>query len=339
MLWYEEKCDGTALSTRVRFARNLEGVPFPSCLDSKQLKEVNQDICAKIMSCDVFEQPLRVINMETLGDIEAFSMIERHIISPKFAAERDGRLLLLSEDESISIMIGEEDHLRIQVIKPGEQLEKAFEICNKIDNAIGAKLKFAFDEKLGFLTECPTNLGTGMRASVMLHLPLLESNGQLKTISNATSKIGLTFRGFYGEGSDSKASIYQLSNQITLGVSEKAAIENLQNITRQIITRENEAIISIDRNSLSDVVCRSLGVLKYARIITTKEMMKHASSIMLGIKNGILNDDDIRVMKLFIDSQPAMIKRIYGEVEPEKRDVLRAEILRKMLKNCEPTDS
>lgn len=337
MLWYEHSCKNVALSTRVRLARNISGIPFPSHLENLRLKEVNKEISTKILSCDLADVSLRLIDMESLGDIEAYSMVERHIISPKFAAKREGRILLLSDDESVSIMLGEEDHLRIQVIMPGEQLDLAYKICDRIDTALSKKLEFAFDEKLGFLTECPTNLGTGMRASIMLHLPLLEAGGQLKNISEATAKIGLTFRGFYGEGSKSRASIYQLSNQITLGVSEESAIENLKNITKRIIDSENEAIINIDETTLSDSVCRSLGVLKYAKKMTTKEMMTHISTLLLGMRNGILNDD-LPLLKFFIDSQPAMINRIYGDTEPQKRDIIRAEQLRKYLEKTEPVE-
>lgn len=336
MLWYENRCSGTAVSTRVRLARNIDGIPFPSHLDRAKMAEVNRDISEKIMSCGFDELPLRVIDMETLGETEAYSMVERHIISPRFAAERDGRRLILSEDESVSIMIGEEDHLRIQVIRPGEQLEEAYALCDRLDTLIGSKLSFAFDERLGFLTECPTNLGTGMRASVMLHLPLLEGSGQLKSIADAASKIGLTFRGFYGEGSDSKASIYQLSNQITLGVSEQSAISNLRNIAAQIIEKEKDAADSIDKLTLYDTVCRSLGVLKYARRLTTKEMMKHISALMLGVRTGILNAETVEPMRIFINSQPAMIKRIHGELEPEQRDRLRADYIREALCGVEP---
>ena len=331
MLWYESINDSVALSTRIRFARNLDGVPFPSHLDKTKYKEINKMISDTIMSCELGGIKLRSINMDTLGETESYAMVERHVISPKFAADRDGSILLLSDDESISIMIGEEDHLRIQVLKSGEKLEEAFEICDKLDSKIGEKLKFAFDDNLGFLTECPTNLGTGMRASVMLHLPMLESSGKLNNIANTVSKVGLTFRGFYGEGSDSKASIYQLSNQITLGVSEKSAIENLKNIAGQIVKSEIEAMGSLDMDGLSDLANRSLGILKYARKMTTDEMMKHISHIMLGKRAGVIEfPKDISPMNIFITMQPAMIKRINGDIAPNERDKLRAKSIREI---------
>ncbi len=336
MLWYEKNNTSACISTRVRFARNLADVPFPARLDKENLKAVNQQICDAILSCGYKQAQFRVINMDSLGEIEAYAMVERHIISPQFAKQREGRILLLSDDEKISIMIGEEDHLRIQVIGSGECLDEVFSICDELDTLIGQKLKFAFDEKLGFLTECPTNLGTGMRASVMLHLPVLESNGELKAIADAVNKIGLTFRGFYGEGSNAKASIYQLSNQITLGVSEQSAIDNLKNITNQIITKENEALKLIDNAALEDNVYRSFGILKYAKKMTAEEMMKHISLIMLGQRKGVIVlPEELVPIKIFITLQPAMIKRVHGDVTPNERDVLRAESLRNSLKGAE----
>ena len=336
MLWYEEFNNSACISTRVRFARNLANTPFPARLDNKRLKQINKYICDVIMSCEIPNNNLRIIDMESLGEIEAYAMVERHVISPQFAANRDGRILLLSDDEKISIMIGEEDHLRIQVIDSGFCLDKVFEICNEIDTIISKKLNFAFDEKLGFLTECPTNLGTGMRASVMLHLPVLESNGELKSIAESVAKIGLTFRGFYGESSNSKASMYQLSNQVTLGVSEQSAIDNLKNITNQILQKEEAALNQYDKYSVEDKVCRTFGILKYAKRMTANEMMKRISFLMLGVRKGVISiPQTVIPVKLFIELQPAMIKRVSGDVAPNERDVLRAESLRKCLEKIE----
>lgn len=335
MLWYEQK-NNTAVSTRVRLARNLAKVPFPSHMPLPKLRETVKTISEAVGSCDFGDIKLRKINMETLGEPEAYAMVERHSVSPKFAKDRDGRVLFLSDDESVSIMVGEEDHLRIQVLLPGERFAEAYSICDKIETEIGKHFEYAFDEKLGYLTECPTNLGTGMRASVMLHLPVLESLGELRAISDAVGKIGLTFRGFYGEGSESKAGMYQLSNQITLGVSEKAAIDNLKNITEQIIAKETEAAETLDKNALTDLVYRSFGTLKYARKMSTEEMMKHCSRLMLGERAGVIElPQNVVPMSFFINLQPAMIKRIKGELDPNERDIFRADSLRNALKNVE----
>ena len=334
MLWYENKNITPVLSSRVRLARNISDIPFPSRLSSQKLKETNELIASAIKELDL-DVKLRRVDIETLGDIEVYSMVERHIISPKFAENRDGRILFVSDDEQVSIMIGEEDHLRIQVIKSGLELDEAYALCDKIDTCLGQKLKFAFDENLGFLTECPTNLGTGMRASLMLHLPALNSTGELKRIAESVRKIGLTFRGFYGEGSNAKAGIYQLSNQVTLGISEKDSIMNLLNVAKQIIDKETERSNKLDKMALEDSVYRSFGLLRYARKLSTDEMMQHVSMLMLGERLGLIDlTKDIVPFKIFITTQPAMIRRIYGEKEPHERDRIRAEIIRNTLSSA-----
>ncbi|MBO5747166.1 MAG: ATP--guanido phosphotransferase [Clostridia bacterium] len=336
MLWYEYNNKSVAVSTRVRLARNLADVPFPSKLKREEYIATNIMIAEQILSCNLDGIKLRRIDMTSLGSVETYAMVERHCISPKFAADKDGRILLMSDDESVSIMIGEEDHLRIQVLKVGENLEEAYSICDMIDSAIGKKLKFAFDERLGYLTECPTNLGTGMRASLMLHLPVLKASGELSGISRSCSRFGLTFRGFYGEGSKSKADIYQLSNQVTLGVSEKECISNLKNVASQIISRENSALANIDRDRLEDKVCRAFGILKYSRRLTTEEMMQHVTSLLLGVRSEVIMlPESISPMNIFITMQPAMINRIKGEISPNERDSFRADSIRKLLSTVE----
>ncbi len=333
MLWYEYNNKSVALSTRIRLARNIDGIPFPSKLSLSELNKNNRMICDAINQADLGIN-LREIEMDSLGELEAYAMVERHCISPKFAANRDGRILLLSDDESVSIMIGEEDHIRIQVLKSGEALKEAYALCDRIDTAISKKLKFAFNEKFGFLTECPTNLGTGLRASVMLHLPMLEANGDLRKIAELTSKLGLTFRGFYGEGSDSKSGIYQLSNQVTLGVSETSVLDSLQNVISEIIDIEQNALNKVDKQALSDSVCRTFGVLKYARRLNTDEMMAYVTKLMSGLRAGVITlPETLSLMKIFIELQPAMIKRIKGEISPNERDIFRAKSIRNILKN------
>ena len=336
MLWYEQKNKSIALSTRVRLARNLKGVPFPSRLDKAALAEVNKRIADAVAKCNIEGVKLVRVDMTTLGETEIFSMVERHVVSPKFAQNSENRILMLSEDESISIMIGEEDHLRIQVIKSGLCLEEAYALCDKIEADISRILEFAFLDDLGFLTECPTNLGTGMRASVMLHLPVLETTGELKQIASTVAKIGLVFRGFYGEGSDAKASMYQLSNQITLGVSESAALENLNNIAKQIMEKEEIETKNLSKSGLEDSVFRAFGTLKYARKLKTEEMMRHISMLMLGERAGVIKlPETIVLMNVFIISQPAMLKRVNGEKAPNERDEIRAKSIREILEKAE----
>ena len=246
---YDITPDGDiAVSTRVRLARNLEGIPFPSKMSAAERRELNGRVKAALLESNTpFAKSLKYIDMKSVPENEIAAMVERHTVSPEFAADSSERAVILSADESISIMVGEEDHIRIQVILGGLQLEKAYDIAETLDRLLYDSLHFAFDKDLGFLTECPTNLGTGMRASVMLHLPVTESNGEIAAVSDTVGKIGFTVRGMYGEGSKSAAAMYQVSNQITLGISEKNAVDNLKIITGQLIAKERESRAALDR--------------------------------------------------------------------------------------------
>lgn len=320
------------LSTRIRLARNLSGMPFSSRMTSSQLDELKQRVKSAISESNTpFAKNLKYIDMEAVPKNEVSAMVERHIISPEFATSTKSRAIILSDDESISIMIGEEDHIRIQVILGGLQLEKAYDIAERIDRLLYDSLHFAFDSELGFLTECPTNLGTGLRASVMLHLPVCESEGEISLLSETVGKIGFTVRGMYGEGSKSKASLYQISNQITLGISEKNAIDNLKIITSQLIEKEKHLRGRLDTVKVEDMAYRALGILKYSRILSTAEMMNLLSRIKLGLSMGILKKD-IEAIKLLIESQPHMLMKKYGEMTPEERDICRATEIRENLK-------
>ncbi len=332
--WYSDKAaqDGVAVSTRIRLARNLSGIPFPSVMTLEQREDLKQRVKTAVKESNLFPiQSLKYIDMADIPDGEIKAMVERHIISPEFAKFKEGRAIIISEDESICIMVGEEDHIRIQVILSELQLEKAYEIARQLDDALNSSLHFAFDGELGYLTECPTNLGTGLRASVMLHLPLTESQGQLALISEAVSKVGFTVRGLYGEGSKSSASLYQISNQITLGISEKNAIENLSAITAQLIEKETEAEGSLSPIFIEDKVFRALGTLQSCRILETKELINLISLIRLGIRMGIIKED-YRPTQILISAQPNTLMQRYGVLAPEDRDIKRAELVREHFK-------
>ncbi len=328
--WYKEKncCDDIVVSTRVRLARNLSDVPFPSRMTKEQREDLKLRVKEAISDSHTpFAKNLKYIDMKSIPQNEIYAMVERHIISPEFAKSSEGRAIILSDDESISIMIGEEDHIRIQVILSGLKLEEAYDIAESLDTLLYNKLQFAFDSDLGYLTECPTNLGTGLRASVMLHLPIIESKGEISTLSDTVGKIGFTVRGMYGEGSKSIASLYQVSNQITLGISEKNAIDNLKIITTQLIEKERNAQKALDSLKVEDMSYRAVGTLKYARVITSEEAMKLLSRIKLGQNLGIIKGE-INPIELLIEVQPYMLMRKKGEMEPYERDVSRAEFLR-----------
>lgn len=332
--WYEASGEPVFVSTRVRLARNLGNVPFPDAMNEKQMAETNRLIADTLCNGNsALAGELRVVEMEKLPEAEVLAMVERHIISPVFAKNRADRLLVLSKDESISIMLGEEDHIRIQVLLPGLKLTEAYDTADKIDTLLAEELPIAFDPELGYLTECPTNLGTGMRASVMMHLPALENNREIAGLSESVGKIGLTVRGTYGEGSGSDASLYQLSNQVTLGVTERAALQNLQSIARQIAGREKQARELLDADSLADSVWRAWGTLKNARLLESKEMPGLVSRVKLGIDCGILpGADPAMPIRLLIETQPAMLQTGYGTATPRERDRTRAEIFRTRLR-------
>lgn len=331
--WYkaDNKTSDIVVSTRIRLARNLEGMPFPSRMTTQQRQELKEKVKKAIMDSNTpYSKSLKFIDMADIPENEIYAMVERHTISPEFAKNRNGGAIIISEDESISIMLGEEDHVRIQVIMGGFCLEEAYNIAERLDSMLYSTLRFAFDSNLGFLTECPTNLGTGLRASVMLHLPVSESAGEIPALSEAVSKIGFTVRGMYGEGSESAASLYQLSNQVTLGLSESNAIENLKIIATQIIDKEQNSRNALDKIKLEDSVFRAFGTLKYARSLSTKEMMNLISRIKLGISMGILNIDTLP-MQLFVENQPYSIMKKFGNISPEERDIQRATNIREIL--------
>ena len=332
--WYKTAGprDDIAVSSRIRLARNLKDLPFPSRMTNEQRTELNERVKEAILGSNTpFAKSLKYIDMRDVPETQKYAMVERHIISPEFANKTEPTAIILSIDESISIMIGEEDHIRIQVILPGLQLNEAYDIAERIDALLYDSLHFAFDSKLGFLTECPTNLGTGLRASVMLHLPALENSKEIENLSSSIGKIGFTVRGMYGEGSKSIASLYQVSNQITLGLSEKNALDNLKIITTQLMDKEIESRNNLNKLGVEDICFRALGTLQNARILSSNEMMNLLSSVKLGVSMGILNIE-ASPLEILIEAQPFMLCQKYGILEPQDRDIYRANMVREKLK-------
>ena len=319
------------VSTRIRLARNLNEYPFPNKLNTKSRTAINNIIKDAVEADNKFD--LRFVEMKSLARFEAASMAERHIISPEFASDADGRALMISKDEDICIMLNEEDHIRIQIMKSGFALDEAYQVADEIDDLLGSKLQYAFDERIGYLTQCPTNLGTGMRASVMLHLPALTMNGQIHKLINTISKLGLTFRGAFGEGTKAVGDMYQLSNQITLGISEEFAIRNLKAITLQLCANERaareELLKSIDTE---DAIFRAYGTLKWARLLSTQELMDNLSLVRLGSVAGKISVPIETLNELMISMQPASINVLAQQKLDEKeRDTIRATKVRNRL--------
>ena len=333
--WYLKngKDADTVFSVRIRLARNLSGFPFPNKMSDEQKYSVIQKVSDAVFKSEVGKD-YKFIDMDKISETEAIFLAERHLISPEFIKNTKGRALILKNDESVSVMINEEDHIRIQSIAAGLEFETACKNAFEIEKIIGNAVEYAFDKKFGYLTECPTNLGTGMRASAMLHLPALEKIGALERIFNSISKFGVAIRGTFGEGTKAKNSMYQISNQVTLGISEKESIENVENIINQLISKEKEAREAFDRFRVEDSVFRALGTLKYARMISSEEFYKLISDVRLGVSMGILNIPISVINSLNLLNGSAGVSSLAGgNLDADTRDTKRAQNLRESLKN------
>ena len=324
------------MQTRIRLARNLKKYPFPIRLNTAGKNKVCEDIINAVKNCNSpLSREFDVLYVKDLTEAQRISLVEQHLASPEFMSDSAGRALILSKDKTMSIMINEEDHIRLQILYKDLSLEQAYDTADKLDTLLDENLDFAFDKKLGYITQCPTNLGTGMRASVMLHLPALKSSKAIGRIAGNLSKLGLTIRGAYGEGTEPEGAMYQLSNQVTLGISEKAAIENLKNITQQLVSQELQAQKRMSESlETQDKICRSLGILRTAKLISCKEALELLSNVRFGINSGIIEGVDLETVDaLFGEIQPAtMIVNKNEKISPTQRDRLRAEMLNARLK-------
>lgn len=319
------------ISTSIHLARNIRQFPFPASLSMQDKLKVNSVI--KSAAEELNDYSFNHYEMKTLSQAEVVSLAERHLVSPEFASSRDGRALLLTDDEAVSIMLNEEDHIRLQVMYAGFALDEAYKTADRIDSHLSDKLQFAFDDRLGYLTQDPTALGTGMKASVVLHLPALVASSQITKLITTVSKLGLSLRGSYGEGAAAKGDLFRLSNTITLGISEKAAIENLKSIALQIAAQERVAREEIFKTPVTeDRIFRAYGVLKYARMIDTSEFMELISLVRLGAVKGIINMDCAQIEALMIHMQPATISlSVDRPLDRNERDKLRAQLVRQNL--------
>lgn len=337
--WYEQQntdYNDVVISSRIRLARNNKKYNFPYKLDSQDaLNNINEIKEAMLGANTEISNFFDSINMQETSALEKVAMMERHVISPNFISIKIPTWLFLSKDESLSIMVNEEDHLRIQSIAAGFNLNKAWENANKVDDLIEEKIEYAYNEQLGFLTTCPTNVGTGLRASYMVHVPGLDSTGQLQFILEAIRKFGITVRGIYGEGSEAQGSVYQISNQITLGYSEKEIIDNLTSVTSQIVDQERAVrnkLLKEKKYQLEDAIYRSYGILSNARILTSKEAMTLLSDIKLGHELEILKfseEDNLNIYEFMTCIQPANLqKKVNQQLSLDYRDIARAKYIR-----------
>ncbi len=325
------------ISSRIRFARNLEKYPFPHWANEAQLKDVFSDFENAYKSIDRFKGAIYIM-MKDLSSVDKQMLIERHLISREHVINPEHKAVLISEREIISIMVNEEDHFRIQVLQSGFNLQDTWKLANKIDEELEQYLDYAYSAEFGYLTCCPTNVGTGLRASCMVHLPALVATKQINRIIQAINKLGLTARGLFGEGTEAYGNYFQISNQVTLGYSEEEIVDNLERIMRQIIEQEQAARKSLvinQRQLLEDRVFRAAGILKSARLITTEETLNQLSSIRLGVDLDIIKDIDHHMLnELFLQIQPAHLQKSQGrQLSADERDAVRAQLILSKFKN------
>ncbi|MEM9017654.1 MAG: protein arginine kinase [Verrucomicrobiota bacterium] len=330
------------ITSRVRLARNLINHPFPGWARSEDrtvvLEEVRPHLEELSEMRDSFSE-----EMTKLSNIEKQVLVERHLISREHAAKSTGCGTVMNRKQTISVMVNEEDHLRMQAIRPGLQLVSAFRSLDDIDSNLESALPYAFDHQYGYLTACPTNLGTGMRASAMLHLPGLVLSEQINQTIQGANKIGLAVRGLYGEGTEALANLFQISNQNTLGTSENEIIDHLAKVITQLIENEKNARMKILEDKptmMQDQIGRAYAVLKYAHIIPSKEALNHLSMIRLGCDLGFIPEDERETINVLLtEIQPAHLQiSAKRKLTPEERDILRADIIRNSLNGLTPPD-
>jgi protein arginine kinase len=334
---------GAVLTSRIRLARNLRSHPFPGWAKREQ-----RAAALELMRPAVEALPaMKGAFSQELGDLSPVQkqvLVERHLISREHAARGDGSAAVIERRQTFSLMLNEEDHLRMQAIRPGLQLSAAFAALSALDSELEHSLEFAFDPTLGYLTTCPTNLGTGLRASAMLHLPGLVLSDQIGQVLQAVSKIGLAVRGLYGEGTESLGNLYQISNQSTLGESEETIIRRLERVISQVASHEHNArekLLEDDPEMVSDKIGRAYGVLRHAHIIDSKESLTHLSLLRLGGILGFFPPETVMLCDtLLMDIQPAHLQlHSDRKLEPEERDAIRAEIVRSRLHSLDSPDT
>lgn len=333
MSWYLEdgKDSDVVVSSRVRIARNVAGKKFVSTASDEELKDVLMNIKNSNIDSD-----LHFINLSDLDELMKNSLVEKRVISRDLLEMKETGILL-NDAEDISIMINEEDHLRIQVMKPGFNLDEALSDAIKVDEKISSKINYAYNDKYGFLTACPTNLGTGLRASVMLHLPALRLSGKIEKVLEVVNKVNLNVRGVYGEGTEAIGDLYQVSNKISLGVTEEEIVENVKLIVQKLIEQERKAreYLKNQGETFEDRVSRTYGNLLYARKMTYSECAKLISIVRLGISMEIITEiDNEKLNKISILTKPATLQKyLKKELSAEERDIERAKVIKQIIES------
>lgn len=319
-----------AVSTRVRLARNISGIPYPRKMSVTQAKELIDTVWSAFDNSPL-KNELRKIEISTISDLEKKALIEKHLISPELCASKVPSVAIISNDEKISVMVNEEDHLRIQVFSDGLDPDSAYDTAKKIETLLSEKLTFDRDSEFGYLTSCPTNAGTGLRASVMLHLPAVSNAGQVNPLLKWAANLGMTVRGLYGEGSRASGALFQLSNQITMGTSEEDILSRFNAAACSLISEERRLCAQLFENNeyeMKDKCLRSLGILKNAYMISSSEAMNLVSNVCMGANAGIIKNIDRSALRsAMFASMPATLVMNFENITPRERDIKRAQIL------------
>lgn len=321
-------------STRIRLARNIKGFPFVNRYTKKdaiRILEIMEKAVPKL------EYGLKFIKLKDLDDITKISLVEKHLISPEFAYNKNETgAIAINDDENICIMINEEDHIRLQILSAGLELENSLNLAIEIDRKLEKLVSYAFNDKYGFLTSCPTNVGTGLRASVMVHLPALSKTKNIRKVLEVVNSFDMNIRGIYGEGTISQGDIYQISNKQSLGISEEEIIKNLKIITDKVIEQERLArkILTKKQIELEDKVYRAYGVLSNAKKLSGEECNILLSDVKLGTDLGIIKElNDLKVKKIETYTKPANLQKYVGRtLDSYERDIKRAEIVKEIIK-------
>jgi len=327
------------ISSRARLARNMEGFPFLSRATDDDRKRVVDAVVSAVEQAGFSD--MAYVDLAEASSLDRLFLVERHLISKELAGGSGLRGVAFGRDEALSILVNEEDHLRMQALRPGLALEQTYDEVNRLDDSIEKHLAYAFSPRYGYLTACPTNVGTGLRVSLMVHLPALGYMKQIEKVFQAISKIGLAVRGLYGEGTQALGDFYQISNQVTLGRTETDLIDDLARAIPKIVEyeqRTRETWIDEDRNLLEDRVMRALGMLIHARRISSEEMMDHLSAVRMGVNLGVVDRCGLDTLnELFFLTQPAHLQKTEGKkLGPTERDVARAAFIRRRLNGTAP---
>lgn len=323
------------LSSRIRFARNLRGFNFPPSADTDTRDRIIEYVKGAFDTSEIFRNGKFYYSSE-IGVLERSFLVERHLISPEFMKDGVGRGLFIDASHRLSIMINEEDHVRLQVLAPGLNMPGCWEFASEVDAKLARKIEYAYDKTFGHLTSCPTNVGTGLRASILIHLPGLVLTREIDNVIAKISKVGLVVRGFYGEGTEVMGNLFQISNQTTLGRSEEEIIDSLSKVTQQIIEYElnsQETLTKDAGDQIEDKVWRSYGILCNARVLTSGEVMNLLSALRLGVSLKIMDKISLKkINELLIVTQPAHLQKYYGqEMDSAERDMVRANLVRERI--------